>query len=185
MCKAGVFTYTLKRKPKSTQFSCPIFQLSMKLIWIDVFEMRAFPRFEKKVRNQPDPPIWSYSKVNHDFDWLIQSTKGGVGASLHLKRVGINWPHDFNKKSHMFFYWKAILFKAINMDRPNFLTWNSCGSDIPKLRATEPTPELYWYFKNLKKKNHYKNSKSLGQHLFNANSMELFVLVFFLKNAHN
>ena len=129
-------------------------------------------------------PIWSYSKVNHDFDWLIQSTKGGVGASLHLKRVGINWPHDFNKKSHMFFYWKAILFKAIiNMDRPNFLTWNSCGSDIPKLRATEPTPELYWYFKNLKKKNHYKNSKSLGQHLFNANSMELFVLVFFSKKC--
>ena len=30
--------------------------------------------WKKKVRNQPDPPIWSYSKVNHDFDWLtIQS----------------------------------------------------------------------------------------------------------------
>ena len=68
------------------QFSCPIFQLSMKLIWIDVFEMRAFPTISvKKVRNTLESlviPIWSYSKVNHDFDWLIQSTMGGVGDSL-------------------------------------------------------------------------------------------------------
>ena len=68
------------------QFSCPIFQLSMKLIWIDVFEMRAYPTISvKKVRNTLESlviPIWSYSKVNHDFDWLIQSTMGGVGDSL-------------------------------------------------------------------------------------------------------